>query len=397
MQGMRFRLAALVVCLFLIPAAFADKVDDYLLKFMEDKKVPGLQIGIFKDGKVVKAKGYGSTAVENGKSVTEETLFNIGSVTKQFTSAAVMILHEERKLSIEDSVRKSIPELPEKFEPITIRMVLGHISGLGDYSSVAGFDFHGQPTEEEFIKLLSESELAGKPAEKYLYSNIGYALLGIVVRRAAGVPYEEFVASRIFKKIGMTSTVFIQPGAWPTESATGFNVREGKPVPGRTERAKIAAPSGAILTNALDMAKWDAALRDDSLLTKSSRDLMWTAQTITDGKSTGYGFGWNVLKNDRGFFVMHTGATVAGFRGAIIRQVDGPYSAVVFANLGSELGLTNVLNEAVKLWKEENDKSKLSFLQPIPNLDQRHLHASLPNVFTSTAKTMLFDGRAIRA
>lgn len=394
---MRLRLAAFAFCLFAIPAAFADKIDDYLLKFMSEKNVPGLQIGVFKDGKVVKAKGYGTTAADKGDPVTDATLFNIGSVTKQFTAAAVMLLHESKKLSIEDSIRKTIPELPEQFEPITIRMVLGHTSGLGDYSSVPGFDFHGQPTEDEFLKLLSKSDLASKPSEKYLYSNIGYALLGIVVRRASGVPYEDFVATNILTKIGMTSTVFIQPGAWPNGSATGFNLREGKPIPGRTERAKVAAPSGAIMTNALDMAKWDAALRDDSLLSKSSKDLMWTAQTLADGKSTGYGFGWNVLKNDRGFFVLHTGATVAGFRAAIIRQVDGPYSAVLFANLGAELGLTNVLNEVVKLWKEENDKTEISLFQPVPNLDQRHLHASLPNRFTTSAKTIFFCSRAVRS
>lgn len=393
---MRLRFSLIALCLLAIPAALADRVDDYLLKFMSDKKVPGLQIGIFKDGKAVKAKGYGRVAPDEGESISDATLFNIGSVTKQFTSAAIMLLAEDGKLSIDDSVRKTVLELPASFEPITIRMVLGHISGLGDYSSVPGFDFYGQPTEEDFLKLLAKSELAARPAEKYLYSNIGYALLGVVIHRASGMAYEDFVSARIFKKLGMESTQFIQPGQWAKGAAVGFNLREGKPVRGRIERAKVAAPSGAILTNALEMAKWDAALRSTSLLKKGSLDLMWTAQSLTDGKSTGYGFGWNVLKNDRGHFVLHTGATVAGFRTAIVRQIDGPYSAVIFANLGAELGLTNVLNEAVKLWKEENEKKSFSRLQSLPDLNERHLHASLANAFAPASEAVFLDRRAAR-
>jgi CubicO group peptidase (beta-lactamase class C family) len=336
--------------------ARADAVDDHLLKFMAEKKVPGMQIGIYRDGKAVKTKGYGVTQPENGQAVDEKTLFNIGSVTKQFTSAAVMLLAEEGKLSVGDGVRKILPELPEAYGKITLAQLMSHTSGMGDYDTVPGFDFHGQPTEKEFLAMLAKARLSSPPGEKYAYSNIGYALLGVVIARASGMPYETFVTERIFKKLSMDATAFIQPGGWPAGAAAGFNLAGEKLSRGRTERAKLAAPSGAILTNVLDMGKWDAALRNGALLRKESLDQMWTPAPLAGGKTANYGFGWSISKSPNGTFVMHTGATVAGFRAAIVRQLDGPISAVAFANLGADLNLTKLVNEAVGLWMRENKK-----------------------------------------
>ncbi len=338
----------------LTAGARADKVDDYLLKLIADRGIPGLQIGIYNDGKAVKTKGYGSTGIERGRPVDEKTLFNIGSVTKQFTSAAVLLLAQAGKVTVEDSVRKHLPELPEAFEGIRIRHVLSHTSGLGDYGSVPGFDFHGQMSEADFLAALGKTKLAGAPGEKYAYSNIGYCLLGVLIHRVSGSPYEDFVAERIFKKLGMEATRFIQPGPWPEAAAVGYGLLNGEKKPGRIERAKLAAPSGAILTHALDMAKWDAALREETILKNASKAAMWSPTPLNDGKVSNYGFGWSLLKTARGTFVTHTGATAAGFRAAIVRQLDGPYSAYVSVNLATDVNLTNVLNACVKLWMSEN-------------------------------------------
>lgn len=352
MRSRRLLALAILLASLVLPAR-ADEVDDYLAKFMADKGIPGLQIGIFENGKIVKAKGYGSTRTENGDPVDEKTLFNIGSVTKQFTATAVMMLVEDGKLSVDDSIRKHLPELPETFEPVLVRHILGHTSGLGDYGSVPGFDFHGQPTEKEFLTGLEQTKLEFAPGEKYRYSNIGYSLLGVLIHRVSGQSYEELVSERLFKKLGMDATRFIQPGPWPGSAAVGYNLVGKEKRPGRIERAKLAAPSGAILTNAPDMAKWDAALRGTTLLKKESLDRMWTSGVLNDGKPTNYGFGWSLRKTETGSFVLHTGATVAGFRAAIVRQLDGPFSAVVFVNLGAELSLPTVLDDVVRIWKND--------------------------------------------
>jgi CubicO group peptidase (beta-lactamase class C family) len=333
--------------------ARADKVDEYLQKLMAEKEIPGLQIGIFKNGMAVKAKGFGLTQLENGKPVDERTLFNIGSVTKQFTSAAVMLLQEEGRLSVEDSIRKHLPELSEAFEGIKIRHILSHTAGLGDYNSVPGFEFHGQSSEAEFLSALAKTK-PSRPGEKYAYSNIGYTLVGVLVHRASNSPFEEFVSKRIFGPLKMADTAFIQPERWPDGAAMGYNLAGNEKRPGNIRRNRLSAPSGAIVTNVLDLAKWDAALRNETLLKNSSKEAMWTSAPLSDGKSSNYVFGWSLQKTAAGSFVSHTGATAAGFRAAIVRQLDGPYSAAIMVNLGAELSLTNVLNECVKLWKMEN-------------------------------------------
>ncbi|MCB8933711.1 MAG: beta-lactamase family protein [Fimbriimonadaceae bacterium] len=348
------KIRRLLPLLLLLPALVrADAVDDYLKSQMAEKKIPGMAIGIFRDGKLVKAAGYGSTKVEGGSAVTPDTLFNIGSITKQFTATAVLLLERDGKLSVDDPVRKLLPEAPKEWGDMRIRHVLSHTSGLGDYGSVPGFDFLGDPSEEDLVKGLAQTKLQSEPGAKYSYSNIGYAMLGVLIHRASGMPYEEFVNTRILKPAGMVATRFVPKGDWPAGSAVGYVQRGESQVPGPTQRARPSAPAGAILTNVPDMLKWEIAMRNGTVLPKSDLERMWKPFVLNDGTASTYGFGWVIPTGAKGDVVMHTGATVAGFRAVIIRQRATGLTAVLFANFGGDWNPTATLNQAVTLFLKQ--------------------------------------------
>lgn len=308
----------------------SSKIDDYIRAEMEAQTIPGLSLAIMKNGEIVLAKGYGLANVEHQVAVKPETIFQSGSMGKQFTATAVMMLVEEGKLSLDDKITKFFPDAPEAWRNITVRHLLTHTSGLGDYPE--DFDLRRDYTEDELVQRIKPLPLAFQPGEKWSYSNLGYVMLGVLIHKVSGKFYGDFLQERVFKPLGMTTARVISEADIVPNRAAGYRL-----VNGELKNQEWVSPTlnttadGALYLTVYDMAKWDAALYTEKLLKRSSLEQMWTPVKLNDGKTFSYGFGW-ALGEVRGHHVVEHGGSWQGFKSQISRYVDDKLTIVVFAN-----------------------------------------------------------------
>src|ERR1051326_5229947 len=325
-----FRLCMLYILLTAACIAHADKVDDYIKDEMQKQHIPGLSLAVVREGKIVKAKGYGLANLEWNVAVTPETLFQSGSVGKQFTATAVMMLVEEGKIGLEDRISKYLEGTPEAWKEITIRHLLTHTSGVGDVYST--LDLRQDYTEEALLKKAASVPVKFAPGEKWEYSNTGYVLLGILIHKVAGKFYGDFLKERIFTPLGMTTARNISEEDIIPHRAAGYRLAKGE-----LKNQEWVSPTlnttadGSLYLTALDMAKWDGALYTERLLKKASLEQMWTPVKLNNGKTFGYGFGWGLGEVNGHRLIEHGGAW-QGFLSIISRYVEDKTSVIVFVN-----------------------------------------------------------------
>jgi CubicO group peptidase (beta-lactamase class C family) len=330
------RTAALLALLLLLSVTcFAQdgittKVDDYIRSEMKAQQIPGVSLAVIKNGEIVLAKGYGLANVEHQVPVKPETIFQSGSMGKQFTATAVMMLVEAGKLSLDDKLIKFFPDGPDAWRNITIRHLLTHTSGMGDYPN--DFDLRRDYTEDEMIQRIKAIPLTFQPGEKWSYSNLGYVTLGVLIHKISGQFYGDFLQERVFKPLGMSTARVISEADIVPNRAAGYRL-----VNGALKSQNWVSPTlnttadGALYLTVYDMAKWDAALYTEKLLKRSSLEQMWTPVKLNDGKTSPYGFGW-ALGELRGHHIVEHGGSWQGFKSQISRYVDDKLTVVVFAN-----------------------------------------------------------------
>lgn len=305
---------------------FADQIDDFVFAQMAKQHVPAVSIAVMKNGKVVKAKGYGMANLELNVPATPETVYQIGSVSKQFIAAGVLLLVRDGKLALDDSVRKYISDAPESWQPITLRHLLTHTSGLPRDTADLQFKEH---TDIEVIREAFGTPLLFRPGEKLSYSNVGYFALAEIIARVSAKPWPQFFDERIFKPLGMRATRTTTIEDLVAHRANGYQW-----VDGRFLNAPLIPglrPSGAFLSTVQDMARWDAALNSDVLLTAAERDLMWTPVKLNNGAAQSYGFGWEISRVGEHRQLHHAG-TMFGFRAEYSRYADDGISVVALTN-----------------------------------------------------------------
>jgi len=327
-----------VVCIVVLAVAAtaqtsSDAVDQYIQSEMQKRKIPGLALLVARDGKIVRAQAYGFSNVELQVPVKPETLFQSGSMGKQFTATAVMMLVEEGKIGLDDHITKYFPDAPAAWNQVTVRQLLSHTAGFTDYPE--NFNFRRDRTEEEILKAIEAVPLAFPPGTKYSYANLGYATLGILIHRVTGQFYGDFLHERVFQPLGMTTTRIISEADIIPNRAAGYRL-----VKGELKNQEWVAPTlnttadGSLYFSILDLAKWDAALYTEKLLKRSSLDQMWTVAKLNNGEpnSGHYGFGWFV-EHIRGHRVIEHEGAWQGFTTNISRYVDDKLTVVVLTNL----------------------------------------------------------------
>jgi len=316
-------------------------IDSFVSAEMQREHVPGIAVGIYSRGTVLLAKGYGLANVELSVPVKPETVFQSGSVGKQFVSAAMMMLVEEGKVSLDDSITKYFPDAPDTWKPILIKNLLSHTSGLAEYESgdriEAGgaFYLHMDYTEDELVKKVEALPIQNPPGDKWNYRNTNYLLLGILIHHATGKPYADFLAERIFKPLGMSSTRLISEADIIPNRAAGYELHGTE-----LKNQDWVSPTfnstgdGTLYFNVIDLAKWDEALYTTRLLKQTSLDHIWTVFPLTDGKPnpSGYGFGWFIGEQNGHKRIEHGGAW-QGFTCDISRYPDDSLTVVVLTNL----------------------------------------------------------------
>lgn len=313
----------------------ADPVDEYVTAQMEKHRLPGVAVAVARDGQVIKASGYGLANVEIGVPVTAETVFQWGSVSKTFTAAAVLLLAQEGRLTIEDRLDAHLTNLPPAWRPLTLRQLLNHTSGLKNYTDLPGFG--KEPwrtyTPDELLEPVRQEPLAFEPGTKWAYSNTGYYLLGLVIEKVTGQDWGKLYEDRIFRPLGMRTARKNERSMVVTNRASGYDLRSNLWVNAPFTHPSQPAAAGALIGTVLDLAKWDAALHDDRLLKAPTRELMWTPAVLRDGRTADYGLGWQIGSLLGHRYVAHGGA-IPGFRSTLFRLPDHKLTVIVLVNAG---------------------------------------------------------------
>lgn len=319
------------------PARFAARVDAYVGSEMTRQGLVGLSVAVMREGKIVLERGYGFANLEHQVLATPATVYQSGSLGKQFTAAGIMLLVQDGKLRLEDSVPRFFPEAPAAWNAVTVRQLLTHTSGAGDYPD--DFDYRHDYSEAEMRALVLSRPFTFAPGTDWQYSNMGYVLLGLIIREVTGGFYGDFLQARIFRPLGMTTTRIITEADLVPNRAAGYRRVEGvlknqewvSPVVNTTA-------DGSLYLTVRDLARWDAALYGTTLLSRESLAAIRTPVRLADGRTRPYGFGWRV-GTANGHAIMAHGGSWQGFQTAIVRYPDDRFTVAVLANLaGAEPG-----------------------------------------------------------
>ena len=264
------------ICVALLPLlaapAFAQtdkameaRVDAAVTRLMDEKRTAGAEVGVMRDGKMILSKGYGLANIELGVPVKPDTVFRIGSITKQFTAAAILMLAEEKKIAVDDKLSKYFPDFP-RADDVTLRMMLNHTSGLHNYTDPkADIDQHKDMTTAEMVRNIQKLSpmYDFEPGTEYRYSNSGYFLLGAIVEKMSGQPLGAFLKARIFDKLALSQTAMDDVLAIVPNRASGYDlVKDSKGEFRNTTYASMTWPAGAgaMRSTIGDLAKWHDAL-----------------------------------------------------------------------------------------------------------------------------------------
>ena len=307
-----------------------DRVSNFVNEYLKKNQIPGCAVMVRHDGKVVLCQGYGVANIEHGVRVAPQTVFQSGSIGKQFTAMAIMMLIEEQKLALEDPLSKYL-DVPENWSAIRVRHLLTHTSGLGDYPE--SFSLQRDYTEDELLKMIMAQPLAFAPGEKWSYSNLGYVTLGILIHKVSGEFWGDFLQQRVFAPLGMKHTRVISEADIIPNRAAGY-----VPKNGALKNQQWVSPTvnntadGSLYFSVEDLAKWDEALETRKLISRTSYEQMWTPVKLNNSTTAPYGFGWRTAKTNSGHSVVEHGGAWQGFASYIVRYPDDRLTIAVLCN-----------------------------------------------------------------
>jgi D-alanyl-D-alanine carboxypeptidase len=339
----------LLTALFLLPSARADQVDDLVQNALRQHPLPGLALEIIQDGQCIKRAAYGMANLEWRTPTTADTVFEIGSITKQFTAAGVLLLAQEGKLSLDDHISIHIPGTPVSWKGITVRHLLTHTSGLKNYTVLDGFELTKHLTQAQFIQQLGAQPLEFAPGDDWHYCNSGFNLLAYVIENVSGENYWKFMGERVFTPLGMTATTNRDPQNVIPHRASGYETNAAGVYINRDYDLTDLFGAGAIVSTVDDLAKWNASLDSQKLLTAATEKEMWTPVRLNNGKTHAYGFGWflDPLKGHQN--IGHSGVT-SGFSASLQRFPQDHLAVIVLTNSNEEGISTKIAKEIALLY-----------------------------------------------
>ncbi len=331
--------------------AFAPKLDSFFAPLASPRS-PGLAVLVEKDGRTLLRKGYGARDLRTYAPIDAKSNFRLASCTKQFTAMAIMLLVHDGKLRYSETLGALLPDFPAYGRPITIRQLLTHTSGLPDYEDLMGdaWTNERQIQDGEVLNLL-EKQTDGKfaPGTSWSYSNSGYVVLGLIVAKLSGQPFPQFLRDRIFAPLHMSNSMaYVAGHNSPPNRAYGHTKDGDRFVEADQSSTSATLGDGGVYSNLDDLEKWDAALRDNSLLSReemkpalvpaklaNGSQPHWPTQpgddNLNPGKPVSYGFGWFLDPYQGRARMWHSGTT-QGFRTVIDRFTKGNFTIVILCN-----------------------------------------------------------------
>ena len=314
--------------------AQSPEVKGLVAEYMSKNKIPAVTLAIVKDGKA-EIHAFGTADIENNVPAKPETVYQIGSVTKQFTATLVMRLVEQGKVKLTDGVLSYLPDLPKEWAGVTIKHLLNHTSGIKSYTGIAGFGGlmvrSGQ--HADLVNLITAEKMDYDPGEKWSYNNSGYYLLGMIIEKVTGKTYREALKHEILTPLGLEHTDLFAWTEVVPHRARGY--MGGRNAPYLDMTWPYAA--GSLLSTAPDLLKWEAAQGSDKLLKPESWSQMWAPTVLNDQKTFPYGFGWSLDSVSGSKVIEHNGG-IPGFSAQINRYPDKKVAVIILTNgLGGNL------------------------------------------------------------
>jgi CubicO group peptidase (beta-lactamase class C family) len=313
-------------------------VDRYIASEMRTQHIPWLSLAVVRRGRLIYVKSYGVATLEHPVSVKPDTLFQIGSIGKQFTATAVMLLVRDHKLGLDDPLSKYLPEIPASWQAVTLRHMLKHQSGIPQLTPPDRdlLDLRHDYTDDEYVRLASSLPLDFEPGTDSSYSDTAYVLLGVVINRVTGRFYGDLLAERVFRPLKMTRTRIISDIDIIPDRAAGY---EQGPSGALQNQAWVApalnrTADGSLYSTVLDLARWDAVLGGDRILSSAERRRMWSIDPLRDGGPPllHYGYGWEINQL-RGHRVIEYDGNWQGFQAAMARYDDRDLTVIALTNL----------------------------------------------------------------
>ena len=295
------------VCAFLLisVSSFAQKTEEQITSFINesdfDIKSPGLSILVAKNGKTIYAKGFGMANLENNIKTEPKHVFEIGSITKQFTALSILMLEEQGKLSVDDEITKYIPDYPTQGKTITLHHLLNHTSGIKSYTNMPSFMTLARTdmTPTELINVFKNEPMEFDPGTQFNYNNSGYILLGHIIEVVSGKSYAEFIKTNIFDKLGMTNSYYGSMTQLISNRARGYSETDSGYRNANYLSMTIPYAAGSIMSTTEDLLKWQNAITTNTLISESSLIKATNGSKLNNGEDIPYGYGW-IKGNIRG-------------------------------------------------------------------------------------------------
>ena len=316
----------------LLLAQSPDSISNYVESELLRQHIPGMSVAVLQGDRVLLARGFGFANVELHVPASDSTVYQSGSMGKQFTAALVEMLVEQGRVRLSDTITRWFPEGVGVWNAVTVRHLLTHTSGIPEYTD-STFDARRDRTEDELVRLAALRPLDFRPGERWSYSNTGYLLLGALIRRVSGSFYGDLLRDSVFQPLGMSDSRVISEADIVPNRAAGYRLEDGQ-----LKNQEWVAPSlnttadGALYVTVRDLIKWAVALNHGQVPSRSALDTAWTPVRLADGATYPYGFGW-YLSDQRGHpRIAHTGSW-QGFKTVIARYPEYGITVIVLANL----------------------------------------------------------------
>jgi D-alanyl-D-alanine carboxypeptidase len=328
------------------------RIDSAIRAAIDARQIPGLQVAVIKFGLVLKKGNYGYANLEDRTPVTDSTLFSIASLSKAFTCAGILLLMEDGKLSIDDSVGKYFDSLPAAWAGITLRRLMNQTSGIRDDWGEDDNFFYTRNSDSALFAALKSAPLIFQPGERWS-PDCGPFVLGLIIAKVSGETYPDFMKHRIFDKLAMTNSRIDDPDNIIPNRAAGYRTKGHQILHGRqiSAAARMRGDVG-VLTTVTDMLKWYQALQDSSLLKKSSLDLMFTPGLLKDSSKTGFGFGWSLDPYRDHALISQAGNFRTGYNAVMEYYPEDHVGIIILCNL-CEAKIQQVSRDIVGLFNPD--------------------------------------------
>jgi CubicO group peptidase (beta-lactamase class C family) len=307
------------------------KLDSLIQAEMQRHDIPGLNVMVRQHGKILEQRSYGFANLEHRVPVKAESVFQIGSIGKQFAATAVMLLVESSKIDLEAAISTYLSGVPESWSEVKVKHLLTHTAGVP--SDFDGADLRTNLGEDELLEKILAGTLEFAPGDQFSYSNDGYKLVGILISKVSGMFYGDFLQQEIFAALGMKTAQIIDDATIIPNRAAGY-VHEGPDLKNQDWVSPTfnSTADGAIYMTLEDFVYWDDELREPKLLSASSLERMWTPTVLNDGSTSSYGFGWG-LYEIQGFRCVGHGGAWQGFTAHFFKSLNDDLSITTLTNL----------------------------------------------------------------